>query len=88
LLTGIGGEVWKKAAAQVGAEFGMDINVHVIGPRQEYVDHVGDWARTSEVSDTGCILVRPDHHVAWRGDELSEDPIADLTRVMTAILAR
>jgi hypothetical protein len=26
--------------------------------------------------------------VAWRGDELSEDPIADLTRVMTAILAR
>ena len=60
----------------------------MIDPRQEYVDHVGDWARASEVSDTGCILVRPDHHVAWRADELSENPIADLTRVMTAILAR
>ena len=88
LLTGIGGEAWKEAAAQVGAEFGMDINVHVIGPRQEYVDHVGDWARASEVSDTGCILVRPDHHVAWRADELAEDTKSELTRVMNAILAR
>ncbi len=56
--------------------------------RQEYVDHVGDWARASEVSDTGCILVRPDHHVAWRADELTEDPKTELTRVMNAILAR
>ena len=88
LFTGIGGEAWREAATQVGADFGMAINVHVIGPRQEYVDHVGDWARANEVSDTGCILVRPDHHVAWRADELSEDPKSELARVMNTILAR
>jgi len=44
----------------------------LIDPRQEYVDHVSDCARASEVSDTGCIVMRPDDHVASRADELAE----------------
>ncbi|MEM9105985.1 MAG: FAD-dependent monooxygenase [Pseudomonadota bacterium] len=88
VLTGIGGEAWCKAAEELSAELGLDINCHVIGPRQTYVDHVGDWARASEISDTGCLLVRPDHHVAWRAEELSAEPRADLKRVLTSILAR
>ena len=35
----------------------------MIGPRRELLDHTGDWARAREVSDSGCVLVRPDHHV-------------------------
>lgn len=87
VLTGIGGEGWCDAAAQVSARTGLDIRTHVIGPRQAHVDHTGDWARASEISDTGCILVRPDHHVAWRSTELSADPAGDLSRVIDQILA-
>ena len=63
IFTGIGGEAWVAAARAVSAELGMPIRCHVIGPRQTYVDHTGDWARASEISDTGCLLVRPDQHV-------------------------
>ena len=82
VLTGIGGEAWAEAAAAMG------LNAHVIGPRQTYVDHTGDWARAREIEDTGCLLVRPDHHVAWRAPKMMDDPAAELKRVMDAILAR
>ena len=82
LLTGIGGEAWAEAAE------GLDIDVHVIGPRREIEDLTGDWARAREIGDTGAILVRPDHHVAWRAEEMAADPRGELRRVMDAILAR
>jgi 2,4-dichlorophenol 6-monooxygenase len=88
IFTGIGGEPWQAAADAVGGELGLSIPVHVIGPRQAYVDHTGDWARSSEVTDTGCILVRPDQHVAWRAERMTDDPDADLRRVLKKILAR
>ena len=66
----------------------MELTVHVIGPRKPYVDHAGDWARAREVTDSGCVLVRPDHHVAWRIDSLPDNPTAELSRVMTKILSR
>lgn len=88
IFTGIGGEGWEAAAAEVGPEFGLDIAVHVIGPRRRIVDHTGDWARASEITDSGCVLVRPDHHVAWRAETMTESPAADLRRVLTSILAR
>jgi 2,4-dichlorophenol 6-monooxygenase len=88
LLTAIGGEAWEAAAAGIGAEFGLDIEVHLIGPRRKIVDHTGDWARAREIGDSGCILVRPDHHVAWRAEAMSENPAADLRRVLKKILGR
>ena len=88
LFTGIGGEAWVKAAETVGAELGLPIRTHVIGPRRPLEDHVGDFARASEISDSGCLLVRPDHHVAWRAKTIAADPAAELRRVLTHILAR
>jgi 2,4-dichlorophenol 6-monooxygenase len=88
LFTGIGGEAWEAAAAEVGAETGLDIRVHVIGPRRKIVDHSGDWARARDIRDSGCILVRPDQHVAWRAEAMSDQPAAELRRVLTKILAR
>lgn len=88
LLTGLGGEPWVTAAQAVGAELGIDIACHVIGPRQAHVDHSGDWARLSEIGDSGCLLVRPDHHVAWRRAALSGDPQAELGAALRAVLAR
>lgn len=80
LLTGIGGEAWVEAAKS------LDIVTRVIGPRHEYEDHTGDWARVREIADSGCLLVRPDHHVAWRAPRLTANPHADLARTLTAIL--
>ena len=88
VLTGIGGEAWIDAAAAVGAGMGLEIVAHVIGPRQPHVDHVGDWARASEISDTGCLLIRPDQHVGWRAADMTSDPEGELRRVLKTILAR
>ncbi len=71
-----------------GAGMGLEIRCHVIGPRQAFVDHGGDWARGCEISDTGVVLVRPDHHVAWRAQAMADDPQGDLHRVLSAVLAR
>jgi 2,4-dichlorophenol 6-monooxygenase len=88
VFTSIGGEPWVKAAGEVGAELGLEIVVRVIGPRRKYLDHTGDWARAREVSDAGCVLVRPDHHVGWRSEGLPEAPAASLRRVLKKLLAR
>ncbi len=88
LLTGIGGESWVAAAKAEAAKRDMTIRTHVIGPRQAIADHTGDWARASEIADDGCLLVRPDHHVAWRSPRLTADPAADLARVLASILGK
>jgi 2,4-dichlorophenol 6-monooxygenase len=88
LFTGIGGEAWQKAAAEIEAKLGVPVTVRLIGPRREIEDLTGDWARSREISDSGCILVRPDHHVAWRAETVTKDPVGDLRRVVTKILAR
>ena len=88
LFTGIGGEAWVQAAAEVGAELGLDLTVRMIGPRRRYLDHTGDWARARQVADAGCVLVRPDHHVGWRSDAMVADPAATLRRVLAKLLAR
>ena len=88
LLTGIGGEPWVSAVQAEAARRGMTIRTHVIGPRQAIADHTGDWARAAEITDTGCLLVRPDHHVCWRSATLSNDPAADIARVLSTILGQ
>lgn len=37
-------------------------------------DAYGEWRRKSEVAEDGCLLVRPDGHIAWR---TSSAPDAD-----------
>jgi 2,4-dichlorophenol 6-monooxygenase len=86
ILTGIGGEAWAIAAKTIGKKFGMDIKVRVIGPRRDFEDHTGDWARASEIADGGCLLVRPDHHVAWRAFNASATAEKDLSNALRKIL--
>ncbi|WP_420864007.1 FAD-dependent oxidoreductase [Algirhabdus cladophorae] len=88
ILTGIGGEAWRDAAQTLAQQVGIQLNVHIIGPRQTYVDHSGDWARICEIADDGCLLVRPDHHVAWRAPVISKDPKSDLFEVLQQVLGR
>jgi len=57
-----------------------------VSTEQIYIDHSGEWARVSEIRDYGCLLVRPDHHVAWRATAMTENPKADLLRVLRHVL--
>ncbi|MDT7667427.1 MAG: 2,4-dichlorophenol 6-monooxygenase, partial [Pseudonocardiales bacterium] len=87
LLTGIAGEAWAEAAAAVAEKLGVEISAHVIGPGREYIDVYEDWAGAREVGEAGCVLVRPDAHVAWRSADLAADPAATLLQVLTSVLA-
>lgn len=88
ILTGIAGRAWADAAKKAAAELGITIDAHIIGPRQQWQDHYGDWARAGEIEDSGVVLVRPDHHVAWRSKTIRQDPAGELTRVLKSVLSR
>jgi 2,4-dichlorophenol 6-monooxygenase len=88
LLTGIGGDAWVKAAQSVSEHLGVPIEPFVIGPGRELDDLYGDWARAREIPDEGCLLVRPDAHIAYRASEQPDDPAEALRRALTAVLGR
>ncbi len=87
LLTGTSGAAWAEAVEALAGEMGLPLVAQVIGPRQDIEDHGGDWARASEVADSGAVLVRPDHHVCWRAETLADDPIATLKHALVKVLA-
>jgi 2,4-dichlorophenol 6-monooxygenase len=88
LLTGIGGDAWIKAAEVVAERLGVPIEPYVIGPGRELEDLYGDWARVREITDTGCLVVRPDAHVAYRAGTVDADPTTALTAAFEALLGR
>jgi len=89
LLTGIGGGSWKGAATKVAAEYGVPLEVHSIGFRQDWEDYYFEWSRLRGVDESGAVLVRPDRFVAWRAQEVlgsEEECTAKLGEVFKAIL--
>ncbi|TCC40867.1 FAD-dependent monooxygenase [Kribbella speibonae] len=88
LLTGIGGDAWVKAAQSVSEQLGVPIEPFVIGPGRELDDLYGDWARVREIPDEGCLLVRPDAHIAYRAFDQPDDPTETLRRAVGAVLGR
>ncbi|TCC53316.1 hypothetical protein E0H75_06305 [Kribbella capetownensis] len=88
LLTGIGGEAWVKAAQSVSEHLGVPIEPYVIGPGRELEDLYGDWSRAREIPDHGCLLVRPDAHIAFRASELPDDATETLQQAFAQLLGR
>lgn len=86
LITGIGGEAWVAAANVAAKLLGISIVTRVIGPRRDYEDHAGDWASAREISDSGCLLVRPDQHVAFRAMKASIAAEKELISAFNSIL--
>src|SRR6266403_5307912 len=86
LFSGPGGQAWRSAAVAVAEATGIELGVALIGPYLDYEDLYGTWHALSEVQEDGCVLVRPDLHVAWRSLTLPSDPTATLTRVMQRLL--
>ncbi|MEV7389159.1 FAD-dependent monooxygenase [Streptomyces sp. NPDC091215] len=66
VITGRGGEEWVGAADEARRRFGIPLTVRVIGTADGYQDVLGEWERVRGIDDDGCLLVRPDGHIAWR----------------------
>jgi 2,4-dichlorophenol 6-monooxygenase len=86
LLTGVGGEAWARPAAEVSARIGVPVRVHVIGGREGVTDPYSEWASLREVETAGCVLVRPDRHVAWRSTRYTPDSARQLPAVIEQAL--
>jgi 2,4-dichlorophenol 6-monooxygenase len=86
LLTGIGGEAWAEAARAAEKHTGVGIDVHPIGTRDGILDAYGHWERLRGVDPSGCVLVRPDRHVAWRAQHAQPDATRQLHDVMQRVL--
>lgn len=87
LFTGIGGEQWKSVAEEISKELGVPIVAYSIGFRQDYEDVYLDWAKVRDVNESGCILVRPDHFVAWRCRQWEDNGGSQLKAVMKTVLS-
>ncbi|WP_329025245.1 FAD-dependent monooxygenase [Streptomyces sp. NBC_00690] len=87
LITGIGGEPWLDAAQKLAIEYGIELPAHRIGVRCDYDDVLGDWARLRETTERGCLLIRPDRHIAWRSHDLTTNPEQQLRTALDQILA-
>jgi 2,4-dichlorophenol 6-monooxygenase len=88
LLTGIGGDAWLAAARAISQDSGLPLVAYAIGPGCEVLDLYDDWRVLSEVEEEGCVLVRPDAHVAWRSLTLPDDPAGALRSALDQVLGR
>ncbi|MCC3776103.1 FAD-dependent monooxygenase [Streptomyces sp. UNOB3_S3] len=88
VLTGPRGRAWENAAAEAGRRWGLDIGVLRIGPGGAWRDEAGQWQELYGVGPSGCVLVRPDGHVAMRCVTDPGDALGALTRALSRVLAQ
>lgn len=81
------GAAWVEAAEAVQRELGVPVTALRVGPGCEVEDLYGVWRDNSEIGESGCLLIRPDQHVAWRVPVMLDDPRAGLEEAIRAVLA-
>ncbi len=71
-------------------KLGIPLDLVVIADDSEYTDTRREWLRVREISESGAILLRPDHHVAWRCFENQDLSIKQkhLVGVLSRVLMR
>ena len=89
LIAGENGGSWVDAARKVADQTDIPLDAVRIG----HVD--GDlfdprlmWVRHRGIAPDGAVLVRPDRFVAWRSIGAAADPVVELGRALTTVLAR
>lgn len=90
LVTGLAGAVWDSAVRTCRDELGLPLRLVRIGDEQAR-DAYGDWHRSCEIAEHGCLLVRPDGYVAWRcptAPSTDHDAHEQLHRALTTVLHR
>lgn len=88
LMTDPSGTAWTAAASAVAEGLRIPLRTVTIGENGEYTDPDGAWARLSQLDRGGAVLVRPDHHVAYRSTSPVPDAENALLRALSAVLAR
>jgi 2,4-dichlorophenol 6-monooxygenase len=86
LFIGDDGGAWRDAGDQLRAARDIPLDVIAIGERSGLPDGTGAWRQQSGVGTAGAVLVRPDHHVAWRSADMVLDPTAALQEVFQTVL--
>ncbi|MGW5340851.1 FAD-dependent monooxygenase [Rhodococcus pyridinivorans] len=81
LLTGIGGQAWKRAAATLDLPFLRTVVIGEAGINDSY----GYWRQLREIHEAGALLVRPDGYVAWRYSAPVWDDSEALTHLENAL---
>ncbi|UVT23829.1 FAD-dependent monooxygenase [Rhodococcus pyridinivorans] len=81
LLTGIGGQAWKRAAATLDLPFLRTVVIGEAGINDSY----GYWRQLRETHEAGALLVRPDGYVAWRYSAPVWDDSEALTHLENAL---
>ena len=69
-------------------ELSLPIDVVSIGPGQDVEDPWFDWAELRGIEEDGCLLVRPDLHIALRVQNADGDIREALARALERALAR
>jgi 2,4-dichlorophenol 6-monooxygenase len=87
LLTGVSGQAWLDAADKVSDKLAVPITGYAIGLRTEYDDVSLAWTRIRDFADDGCVLLRPDRHIAFRAEHLTGDPEVILQQILATLLA-
>jgi len=83
LLSGPDTPAWHDAAAGLAVPLGLvSYRVGV-----DVLDMDGRWAGAYGVSQSGAVLVRPDGFIAWRAQEVADDPAATLADVVAGVLS-
>ncbi len=88
LIVGADGDPWIDAATKVSSDLGIAVHAVQVSLGMAINDVYGDWTTRREVSDQGCVLVRPDRIVAWRSMDVGQEPEQTLRNVMESILGR
>jgi len=80
LITGEGGESWLEAAKTIRERSGIKIKAFLINEEEEA------WSKVRQIAANGCIVVRPDGHVAMRSMKIVKDPSGFLERGLRQVL--
>jgi hypothetical protein len=90
VLTGPTADPWRAAAAAIGRQDRIPLQVHGVGASAaaDLVDPAGTFLDLYGIEDNGAVLVRPDGFVAWRQPSLPSRPAAALRGALHQILSR
>jgi hypothetical protein len=73
---------WKGAVARV-------VTTSHVPVRTQHLPAAGGdtWTSLLGITDSGCVLMRPDGHVAWRSHSGAANPVAELRSALATVLA-
>ncbi len=83
LLVGSDGHQWQTAANELAST--LPLKNYKVAHDGDLIDSENVWHELYEVSTTGAVLVRPDGHVAWRSNEMVDNPTNKLIEIFRAL---